>query len=630
MSLFPNNTKFRTSDFSFYPLNERQCLIINPSGDIVGKFPIVLTILVEKCRQFKSFEDHLVEIWYKLPFSKRRIYFRAIFESYMTISDDFILSPSMFPKMLIKIFEHLANQKVFISFDEFNSLHPLSKNEEIQGIQTLAVMTNNRPADLLSGLGSFLSLGENIPNSVKFVVFDDSREQIQIEECMKNLKDLGHKYKKAIYYCGFNEKEQFINEIVDQGISREVMEFALFGDRSVGPTYGANRNAFLLDTVDERVFSVDDDIQAKFTSTSFQTTRFQVSNDYSLNVKIFKNRQDILESLKFSNENPLLIHNNVLGEELFNVLKSIDENYIDTEKLFSDFLRQIRFKNPRIRMTFPGIAGDSGSNSSEFYLFQENESLQDLTKTEDHFKMAIASREIIKCTDKILFSRPTNCMTTCFGLDNTSLLPPFFPVFRNEDHLFTELLRLLNPDDIIAHLPWVFVHGPSEPRSNGAEVSIDQPSLTMDEVLKVALSNFQFGHGISTSEERLKIASLHIQYFLKMPLEKRSSLLQQQLWANHSKRIMEYGSLLKKKPALPVFMRKEIERIIKNLQNQKLSKPYVLAPDFLVEDKGEEQALQITNYLLFKYSSLLDAWPSIYKFAKVRKKSGKSLSQILT
>ena len=629
MNLIYENSKYRVSDIQFYPIDKKNCILIDSQGEMIAKIPLVLTILLEKCNEFKTLDSHIDEIWNKLSFSKKRVYFRAILETYMLASDEFSLSFNMFGRMLKEIFKFLISKKAFISFEEFTSIRSNSEENE-KGITIFSVLTNHRPIDLSSSIDSFFLSEKLIPPAVKFIVFDDTREVIQGEECRRNLKDLTKKFNRDIFYCGKEEKKLMIDELVFEGFNKEIIEFALLGDRSIGATYGANRNAFLLETIGEKAFSADDDIKGKFSKTPKQTNHIRLANDYSLNIKVFHKREEILRSLDFIDDNSLAIHNDILGFDLFHALRSKKPSAILTEKLFSDFFKQIRFSPSKIRMTFPGIAGDSGSSSSEFYLFLEDESIKDLTQNDSHFKMAIGSREILKYTDKISLSRPTNCMTTCFGLDNSDLLPPFFPVLRNEDHLFTELLRLLHPNDLIAHLPWVFVHSPSEIRTNGASISLDQPTLSMDDIIKTTLLNFNFGHAISSPEIRIKLISKHIQCFLELSKDRQIDLLQQHLWLNHSKRILSYTSLLEKKPGIPKIMKDEVSSILKRYHSKKIQRISFFAPTFLVDEKGEKEATRLTQDLISRYARLLEIWPEIYSFVKKRKLAGKHMSRSIS
>jgi hypothetical protein len=55
-------------------------------------------------------------------------------------------------------------------------------------------------------------------------------------------------------------------------------------------------------------------------------------------------------------------------------------------------------------------------------------------------------------------------MSQATGLDNSHLLPPYFPVFRGEDYLFASLVVCLHPDAAVLDFNWSIPHLPLEQR----------------------------------------------------------------------------------------------------------------------------------------------------------------------
>jgi hypothetical protein len=51
------------------------------------------------------------------------------------------------------------------------------------------------------------------------------------------------------------------------------------------------------------------------------------------------------------------------------------------------------------------------------------------------------------------------------GLDNSALLPPYFPVFRGEDYLFGAMVEYLHPQSVVMEFDWSVPHFPIEPRT---------------------------------------------------------------------------------------------------------------------------------------------------------------------
>jgi len=55
------------------------------------------------------------------------------------------------------------------------------------------------------------------------------------------------------------------------------------------------------------------------------------------------------------------------------------------------------------------------------------------------------------------------------GLDNSQLLPPYFPVFRGEDYLFGAMVEYLHPQSTVLEYDWCVPHFPMDERRGDAE-----------------------------------------------------------------------------------------------------------------------------------------------------------------
>jgi hypothetical protein len=60
-------------------------------------------------------------------------------------------------------------------------------------------------------------------------------------------------------------------------------------------------------------------------------------------------------------------------------------------------------------------------------------------------------------------------MSQLTGLDNSQLLPPYFPAFRGEDTLFGAMLVAIHSNSVALEYPWSVPHLPLEPRSYSAQ-----------------------------------------------------------------------------------------------------------------------------------------------------------------
>ena len=64
--------------------------------------------------------------------------------------------------------------------------------------------------------------------------------------------------------------------------------------------------------------------------------------------------------------------------------------------------------------------------------------------------------------------------TTLTGIDGSQLIPPTGSYYRNEDYLFSRLLKFIHPSSVIFEFPWGLPHLPEPPRQWHA-AKLDEP-----------------------------------------------------------------------------------------------------------------------------------------------------------
>src|SRR5262245_13171283 len=137
-------------------------------------------------------------------------------------------------------------------------------------ISTLACVSCDRPMAAERALSSYIHHCRNFGKSPRFVMMDDSSEpktRVEYRQMLLSLKD---KFQAKIYYGGVDEKRLFLHQLATRAaLPADTLEFALFGfSKEKIASSGRNRNALLLETLDEGAFSVDDDTVCKITVAS--------------------------------------------------------------------------------------------------------------------------------------------------------------------------------------------------------------------------------------------------------------------------------------------------------------------------------------------------------------------------
>ncbi|MBA7694740.1 hypothetical protein ES703_103353 [subsurface metagenome] len=188
-------------------------------------------------------------------------------------------------------------------------------------------------------------------------------------------------------------------------------------------------------------------------------------------IDFFPDRQTLLESTEFSDRNILLRHEDLLGRA-------------------------------KVLVTLTGIDDDSGLCSPRMILGLRGESRKRLMCSQSVYFSATTSREVLRAVKRYTNSEGPLCVSALLGLDNRRLLPPFFPVMRNEDGILAVTLRTCFKGGLIGHLPLAALHDPSEPRRFAPE-AIREMKPRIAEIISLLVQSYEPGPGVKAPEERL-------------------------------------------------------------------------------------------------------------------------------
>jgi hypothetical protein len=119
-------------------------------------------------------------------------------------------------------------------------------------------------------------------------------------------------------------------------------------------------------------------------------------------------------------------------------------------------------KSP-IVVTQNGSLGDPGTRDTSWFYTVDPSSARRFLARPGGFSAAIAQRECWRGMPKPTFGKLA-VMSQITGLDNSRLLPPYFPVYRGEDYLFGAMVEYLHPHAATLEYPWCVPHLPVEPR----------------------------------------------------------------------------------------------------------------------------------------------------------------------
>jgi hypothetical protein len=336
-------------------------------------------------------------------------------------------------------------------------------------IETVTIPTSGRPTALLRCLES---LSENLIyycHSPNILIVDGSVDRDVIEANKRHVDTLKKNSPCQILMVNYAGRREILNNLIRAGIEKDVANFAINGLNIHGlSTVGANRNVAILSSAGNSFLSIDDDVVLDFWVSAQPYSTFAVREKMASIV-----REDLGEIVVFPDQTPtgyataklqvdvLNSHAVVLGRTLSELAgRSCSTN----DKSILEPLPDSNDKR-RVRITLNGLIGDCGWGSPSQYLFIDDSSYKRLTTDHEVYSKSVQSRNLLQSfTLPTITVRADSLMTSVFGADARSLLPPFVPVGRGSDVIFAQCLKKIDPSAYFAHLPWAVLHMPVEKR----------------------------------------------------------------------------------------------------------------------------------------------------------------------
>ena len=397
----------------------------------------------------------------------------------------------------------------------------------------------------------------------------------------------------TIRYAGSIEKRRFADQLArESSISKDVIDFAIFGDPRCRLFTGANRNSLLLDTVGSLVFSTDDDTVARTFRASESTDDVSYSDEHEpREFWFFPDREAALEAVPATDSDVLACHERFLGKPLTEIGAPAG-------------------MNGRVVITLPGLVGDSGMGSPHVLLALSGASRSRLVASHAAYLSALRSREMLRTVHQPTIAASSFCMTTFFGFDNRQLLPPFFPVARNSDGIFGLTVQRSIEGSHIAFLPSALLHAPQEPRSfAGNEAWTEPERIRMADLLLAAI----LVHNVAPSgspSARVHRLGAYLRELASLKREDFESFLRTAQQARTLAFIALLETRLRQHRDGPAFWTDDVRRAIDHLQRTSTRNDYIFPRD-LGNAGGEDDTRRLAQQLVAKFGELLEAWPAL-------------------
>jgi len=601
--------RYRSAAITRFAIGDQQELLYSRDRRAAQVVPVETGDLLERCQSFKTLDEHA----------------RAGAGDQADAAAIALMRQQL---------EALADAELLLAEGTFlNQITARLDAPPATRITAVAFPTSDRIPALQRALISYIEQRRHYARTHDFVVMDDARHAATRSAGRAMLSALQQRYDVPIRYAGLEEKTSFAQRLINAGdLPPDIVNFALFGEQLGVGTLGANRNGLLLDTIGETILSADDDTICRLTAAPTRDDRLTLaSGRAALDTWVFRDRETLLRSIRFVDADVLALHEQLLGQDPRQSVAAFHANAgVDYEQADAQMLQRLAAGAGRVVVTMNGILGDCGWGSPANYLFLNGASFERLTSSEATYRAACISREMLRVAPRLVIAdRADDLMTTFFGLDNRTLVPPFVTIGRGSDAIFGMMLTQCFDDSYFANLPWALLHSPAEPRTFWpGEIVRSATGINITMLLTILIRSFRPGARVLDGAEGLRRLGLHIEQLARLPEAEFEEFLCLQIWQAASAQIAALEALLDERGAAPDYWANDLKTYIgllrQSLNNRELALPLELLPGrSLSEARALRQRLALTFGQMFSW------WPTIMETARGLRAQGDRLAQPL-
>lgn len=517
---------------------------------------------------------------------------------------------------LRRILESVKDAGLIISASEFAANIPAETPKAEPKPETICcILTCDRPQALSRVLNS-ISENCGTHRDRKWYVIDDSRELENQQQNRSITASFNQTFDTQLIYFGLEEQGEFEQRLVEQLPELDQQIGFLIGryTRPQIASYGRSRNIALLLSVDRHLICMDDDILYGKLPPPMKKSALSISS---------RSREVIFYDtpLEWQQDNPptgdpLQEITGFLGKSLGQAI-----NILGEETLAAESVRELRpgelnrvKPDSRVLVTTCGSYGDPGANTNDWVFSLEKESRERLLTSEAHYELSITQRNLWAGRQSHHFVTGFALISQLTGLDNSSLLPPYFPLYRNEDLLFGEMMQVAYPEAMVLEFPWAVEHFPLDQRKWNRDgvsksISYDFSGFTADYMAN-STSSIQSDNPVS----RYRVIAQQLLDLSTITDSRLNSLIEAQTLTARTSQARYCSHILEEEASAPEFWKNDVKKAIASNQEGAL-RPVDTAFKFPGESDSKSSVDHAKNYWR-DFALCINAWPDIRKAAK--------------
>jgi hypothetical protein len=274
----------------------------------------------------------------------------------------------------------------------------------------------------------------------------------------------------------------------------------------------------------------------------------------------------------------------------------------------------------RVFVTSLGIAGESAIGTPFWFLFLPANERASLVRSEAAYCYAMMHHQVNRFVTGSTISDGTYCGAMNLGLDNRQCLPPFTPVQRNEDGVFSELVKL-GGCGYFGFLPWMILHKRPSRNYSREDLRRYASSMELGHIFALLVENLIDTQHHNDLASNLMAAGNVFEEWGAVPRAEFEEMLKLQLARRAGKLISAMRDNLQTFSRKPGFWADDVDMCISAFEENIASNEYMAASDLRLLF-SQEDAVQLLQRLVLRFGKLLKIWPDLRQAAFELKMQG--------
>lgn len=560
------------------------------------------------------------EVLYSLRFCDK---FRTL-EDQVTIVADRIPELADHRDELRHILSSVLDAGLMVSAKAFSaSIHTDPVPSDRDSGPTLCILTCDRP-EALSRLLESIGKNKALNTDQLWYVIDDSRISEKQQRNRSIIDAFNQKQNAHITYFGPDAQRKFQTQLTDLLPEHEQQIAFLIGRHANAgiASYGRSRNLALLLSVNNHLICMDDDILYEKLAPPIESTVPGISSKPREAVFYDTPLEWLQDNAK--PENPSKEMNRFLGKSLGQAFYSLSHHQPAAENICDLLPVELDRIKPdsKILVTACGSFGDPGSNNNDWVFSLETGSRNKLSSSKEHYELGITQRNLWCGRKSHHFVTGFALLSQMTGLDNQSLLPPYFPLFRNEDLLFGEALQFIHPDALLMEFPWSVAHLPLDARK-WDKMQLDKAaSHDFSGLTSYHLTSNNTSFHSNDPVSRMNTLGRQLLDLSTANDTELLDLIEEQTLRMRSAKTQYFSRLLEETEGTPDYWQNDVKRIIAANQSGLLEPAEAIFDSLGDSDSGN--SLDLARNYWRSFGLAMQAWPELRAAAEqISEASGK-------